>query len=59
MLHIALGGLDQVRDEIITPLQLDIDLGEGILKTIAEDNESVIDTDDPQDDQYRYGDECD
>src|SRR5690606_29594615 len=43
--EVALGGLHQVRYQVETPLQLDVDLGEGILVSIACHHEAVVDPD--------------
>src|SRR5260221_205674 len=35
VLDVALGDLDQVGDEIVAPLELDVDLREGVLEAVA------------------------
>ena len=47
VLQVALGDLDQIRDEVVAALQLHIDLGEGILEAITEGDEAVVETGDP------------
>src|SRR5574342_246033 len=44
-LHVTLGGLDQVGDEVVAPLQLDVDLAEGVLVAVAAGDEAVVDGD--------------
>ena len=48
VLHVALSGLDEVGDEIVTALELNIDLGEGVLEAIAKGDEAVVDAGDPK-----------
>jgi hypothetical protein len=48
VLHVALGGLDEVGDEIVAALELDVDLGEGVFEAIAEGDEGVVDAGDPE-----------
>ena len=42
VLHVALDRLDQVGDEVVPALQLDLDLGEGVLEAVLEGNETVV-----------------
>lgn len=48
VLHVALSGLDEVGDEIVTALELNIDLGEGVFEAIAKGDEAVVDAGDPE-----------
>src|SRR5262249_12971034 len=41
-------GLDQVRDQVIAPLQLHIDLREGVLESVARSDQPVVERDDPE-----------
>ena len=45
MLGVALDRLDQVRDEVIPPLELDIDLRPAILTSVPQDDQAVVDAD--------------
>src|SRR5580765_3896131 len=47
---VSLHGLHQVRDEVVAPLQLDVDVGPRIVGLDAEAHEAVVDDDDPDDD---------
>jgi len=42
MRRVALYGLDQVRDQVMTLLQLDVDIGEGLSDALIERNQSVL-----------------
>ncbi len=61
MRHVTLDRLDQVGNEIVSPLQLHLDLREGILVAVAVGDELVVDAhdhradhnDDGEDDQER------
>src|SRR5207302_899398 len=48
MLHITLGGFDQVGNQVVAPFELHVDLGERIFETIAEGDESIIDAGGPK-----------
>src|SRR3546814_7049888 len=48
VLEVALGGLDQVRDQVEAPLQLHVDLGEGVLVRVARGDQAVVDADRPE-----------
>ena len=48
VLHVALGGLDEIGDEIVAALELDVDLGEGVFETVTETDEGVVDAGDPE-----------
>ena len=48
MLHVALDGLDQVGDQVVPPLQLHVDLGEGVLVPVPGDDQPVVDAHDPE-----------
>jgi hypothetical protein len=50
MLHVALGDFDQIRNQVITAGELDIDLGKGILEGVAGGDQSVIGGDQEQHD---------
>ena len=54
VLQIALGGFDQIRDEVIAAFELHIDLGEGVLETVPQGDEPVVDADD---EESQHGDE--
>ena len=43
VLHVAFGDLDQIGDEIVPPLELYFDLGEGVLVAVPERDEPVVD----------------
>src|SRR5690606_35603390 len=45
VLHVALRGLDQVRDQVVAAGQLDIDLGERVLVRVAASDEAVVEAD--------------
>ena len=45
--HVALGGLDEVRDQVVAALELHVDLGEGVLAGITQRDEPVVDADAP------------
>ena len=57
MLHVALGNLDEVGDEVVAALELDVDLGERVLEAVAEGDEGVIDARDPEAEDNDEGDE--
>jgi hypothetical protein len=46
--HVALGGLDEVRDEVVAALELDVHLGEGVLAGVPQADERVVDADAPE-----------
>ena len=35
VLHVALGGFDEIRDKVVAALELDVDLGEGVIEAVA------------------------
>jgi hypothetical protein len=41
VLQVALGGLDEIGDEVVAALELHIDLGEGVLEAVAEADERL------------------
>ena len=41
--HVALGGFDQVRNQVVAPLELHLDLRERVLKAVLERDELVVD----------------
>ena len=43
--QIALGGLDQVRNQVVPAFELHIDLGEGVLEAVPQGDEPVVDAD--------------
>jgi len=43
--HIALGGFDEVGDEVVAAFELDVDLGEGVLEAVLESDQAVVDGD--------------
>jgi hypothetical protein len=49
--HVAFDGFDQVRNEVVTACQLDIDLGKAVFDAISEVDKFIIDGD-------RIHDEC-
>jgi len=51
--EVALGGLDEVRDQVMAALELDVDLGEGVAEGVPQRHEAVVhaDDDDGQDEQ--------
>jgi hypothetical protein len=51
VLEIALGGLHQIGDQVVTPFELDFDLGKGVLEPVAQLDQPVVDTDRPDDDE--------
>jgi hypothetical protein len=53
--EVALGGLHQVRDQVVTALQLDVDLREGVLEALAQLHQPVVDRDAPEDDRDDEG----
>jgi len=46
--HVALDRFDQVRNQFVTALELYVDLGEGILKALLPDHQSVVDAHQPE-----------
>ena len=42
VLQIALGRLDQVGDQVVSPLELDINLREGVLEAVPQRHQAVI-----------------
>ena len=46
--HVALDGFDESGDEIVAAFELDFDLCEGVLETVFEGDEFVVDGDDEQ-----------
>ena len=55
MLEVALGGLDEVGDEVVAAAELHVDLSERVLEAVLQDNESVVESDDPSNQRH----ECD
>jgi hypothetical protein len=50
VLDVALGGLDQVGNQVVAALQLHVDLREGVLEAIAHRHQAVVDRDRPEHD---------
>jgi hypothetical protein len=48
---VALDGLDQVRDQVVALLELNIDVGEGLVRALAQRNKAVVDRNDPDHEQ--------
>ncbi len=48
MLGVALDGLDQVRDQVVTLLELDVDVGKGLADALAERHQAVVRTESKQ-----------
>jgi hypothetical protein len=46
--HVTLGGFDEVRDQVITALQLNVHLSERVLKAVPQPDEGVVDTHAPK-----------
>lgn len=44
MFHVSLDGFDKIRDQVMAPRELYIDLGESIAHTVALIDQSVVDT---------------
>ena len=57
--HVALDGVHEVRDQVVAPLQLDLDLGECLVDPQASLDETVVDPDHEDDDQDDDGDDDD
>ena len=57
VLEVTLGDLDEVRDQVIAALELDIDLREGVLETVAEGDKPVVDADHEQGQHHDGGEE--
>ena len=45
----GLGGFDQIRNQVVAPLELHVDLGERVSKAIPEIDEAVVDAREPGD----------
>ena len=43
MLHVAFDGFDEIRDQVVTPGQLDIDLRESVFDAIAKIDQTIVD----------------
>ncbi len=57
VLEVALGGFDEIRDEVVAALQLDVDLGEGVLEAVLEGDETIVLADHVQGHDGHDGDE--
>ena len=53
MLEVALGGFDEVRDEIVAAFELNIDLREGVFEAVPERHEMVVLADDKEQEKPR------
>ena len=49
--HVALHRVDQVRDQVVAPLQLDVDLRPGFLGPVPGRDQPVVGEDEPKDDE--------
>ena len=49
MLKIAFGSLDQIRDEVVAPFELNINLRVGVLVAIAQCDQRVVSANDEHD----------
>ena len=60
VLGIPLDGIHQVRNKVVTLLQLNIDVGESVFTIVAQSHQIVIDTDNPKNQQHGdcYQDNC-
>ncbi len=45
VMEIALHGLEKVRNEVVTPFELDVDLGEGVVHSLTHRHQLVVDPD--------------
>ena len=52
MLHVPLGNLDEVGNEIVASFELDFDLRESVLESIAQRDQSVVDSDTVEQQQH-------
>ena len=52
----TLDGLDQVGDQVVAPLELDVDLGVGVLVLIPADDQAVVHGDQPEEEQQNAAD---
>jgi len=48
---VALHGLDEVRDEVVAPLELNVDIGPRLLHALAQRDQPVVRRDEEQDDR--------
>ena len=49
VLHVALDRFNRVGNQVVSPLQLDLDLREGVLKTVLQSDELVVNADEGHD----------
>ena len=49
--HVTLGGFDEVRDQVVTALQLHVHLGERVLEAVPQPDEGVVDADQEEADE--------
>ena len=65
--HVAFGGLDEIRDQVVAALELHVHLGKGVLTGVTQRDEAVVDayapdggdhegTDDDEKDDEKDGD---
>ena len=55
VLHVALGGFDEVGNEIVAALELHVDLSVGVFETVAQGDEGIVDAGDPEADDDHDG----
>jgi hypothetical protein len=51
MREIAFGGFDEIRNQVVPPGQLHVDLGKGVLVAVTRSDQSVVDRHEVQDNQ--------
>ena len=45
--HVAFGGLDEIRDQVVAALELHVHLGKGVFTGVAQRDEAVVNADAP------------
>jgi len=55
--HVAFDGFNEIRNQVMTPRQLHINLGKGIFDPVARIHQAVVDTDHEQHQRNDYGQE--
>jgi hypothetical protein len=45
MLHVAFDGFDEIRDQVVSASQLNVNLGKRVFDTVSKVNQAIIDTD--------------
>ena len=48
MFEVTLGGLDQIGNQVIAPLELHVNLREGVFEPVAQPDEFVVDANDDE-----------